>query len=163
MLFSTQENHFPLVPGATYGYAAISWILRTSRDPMRTYGSHSPGWQMELYWDQKIFFKLPQLFWKDFSPLDSKILLIWSRQTFLFEIFHRLQHICSKRDILGFYKQAIHMRPGDESFFYFGVHCSWLGIAKKKVHFGPKLAKHGRLVNAPKWSKGAQKGPKWST
>ena len=28
---------------------------------------------------------------------------------------------------------------------------------------GPKMAKHGRLVNAPKWSKGAQKGPKWST
>ena len=26
-----------------------------------------------------------------------------------------------------------------------------------------KIAKHGRLVNIPKWSKGAQKGPKWST
>ena len=25
------------------------------------------------------------------------------------------------------------------------------------------MAKHGRLVNIPKWSKGAQKGPKWST
>ena len=31
------------------------------------------------------------------------------------------------------------------------------GDGLKMVHFGPKLAKHGRLVNAPKWSKGAQK------
>ena len=37
------------------------------------------------------------------------------------------------------------------------------GDGPKMVHFGPKMAKHGRLVNAPKWSKGAQKGPKWST
>ena len=29
----------------------------------------------------------------------------------------------------------------------------------KMVHFGPKMVKHGRLVNPPKWSKGAQKGP----
>ena len=27
------------------------------------------------------------------------------------------------------------------------------------VHFGPKLAKHGRFVNIPKWSKGVQMGP----
>ena len=33
----------------------------------------------------------------------------------------------------------------------------------KMVHFGPKLAKHGSLVNVPKWSKWVQKGPKWST
>ena len=158
MLFSTQENNFPLVPGATYGYAAISWILRTSRDPMRTYGSHSPGWQMELYWDQKIFFKLPQLFWKDFSPLDSKILLIWSRQTFLFEIFHRLQHICSKRDILGFYKQATHRRPGDEHFFLLWGPPIMTGNGPKMVHFGPKIANHGRLVNVPKRSKRGQNG-----
>ena len=31
------------------------------------------------------------------------------------------------------------------------------------VHFGPKLGKHGSLVNVPKWSKWVQKGPKWST
>ena len=33
----------------------------------------------------------------------------------------------------------------------------------KMVHFGPKRAKHGRLVNTPKWSKRVQKGPKFST
>ena len=26
-----------------------------------------------------------------------------------------------------------------------------------------KMAKHGRLVNIPKWSNRVQKGPKWST
>ena len=30
----------------------------------------------------------------------------------------------------------------------------------KMVHFGPKVAKHGRLVNTPKWSKRVPKGPK---
>ena len=28
---------------------------------------------------------------------------------------------------------------------------------------GPKMAKHGRLVNVPKWSKRVQKGLKWTT
>ena len=37
------------------------------------------------------------------------------------------------------------------------------GNGPKMVHFGPKMAKHGRLVNAPKGSKRVQKGPKWST
>ena len=27
------------------------------------------------------------------------------------------------------------------------------GDGPKMVHFGPKMAKHGRLVNVPKWSK----------
>ena len=31
------------------------------------------------------------------------------------------------------------------------------GNGPKKVHFGPKLAKHGRLVNVPKWSKGSKR------
>ena len=31
------------------------------------------------------------------------------------------------------------------------------------VHFGPKMAKHGRIVNVPKWSKRIQMGPKWSS
>ena len=30
------------------------------------------------------------------------------------------------------------------------------GDGPKMVHFGPKMAKHGRLVNAPKWSKGTK-------
>ena len=34
---------------------------------------------------------------------------------------------------------------------------------QKMVHFGPKMAKHGRLVNTPKWSKRVRKGPNWST
>ena len=33
----------------------------------------------------------------------------------------------------------------------------------KMVHFGPKLAKLGRLVSIPKWPKRVQKGPKLST
>ena len=29
-------------------------------------------------------------------------------------------HLCSKRCVLGFYKQAIHRTPGDEPFFSLG-------------------------------------------
>ena len=34
------------------------------------------------------------------------------------------------------------------------------GDGQKMVHFGPKMAKHGRLVNVTKWSKRVQKGSK---
>ena len=34
------------------------------------------------------------------------------------------------------------------------------GDGPKMDPFGPKMAKHGRLVNVPKWSKRVQKGPK---
>ena len=34
------------------------------------------------------------------------------------------------------------------------------GDGPKTVHFGQKMAKHGRLAKAPKWSKRVQKGPK---
>ena len=37
------------------------------------------------------------------------------------------------------------------------------GDGPKMVHFGPKMAKHGRLVNLSKWSKRVLKGPKWPT
>ena len=37
------------------------------------------------------------------------------------------------------------------------------GDGPKMVHFGPKMSKHGRLVNVPKWSKRVQMGPKWSS
>ena len=36
------------------------------------------------------------------------------------------------------------------------------GNGPKIFHFGPKMAKHDRLVNAPKWFKRVQMGPKWS-
>ena len=77
----------------------------------------------------------------------------------IFDIFHGLRpYLCSKRQDLGFHKQNTHRRRGDEPFFYSGVDRSWLGM----VHFGPKMAKHGRLVNAPKWPKRDQNGqPKY--
>ena len=37
------------------------------------------------------------------------------------------------------------------------------GDGPKMVLFGPKMAKHGRPANVPKWSKRVQKGPKWPT
>ena len=37
------------------------------------------------------------------------------------------------------------------------------GDGPKITYFGPKLAKHVKLVIVPKWSKRVQKGPKWST
>ena len=39
---------------------------------------------------------------------------------------------------------------------------SWLGMARKWSILDQKLAKHGRPVIVPKWSKKIQKGPKWS-
>ena len=33
------------------------------------------------------------------------------------------------------------------------------GDGPKMVHFGPKMAKHDRLVNTPKWSKRVQMDP----
>ena len=55
------------------------------------------------------------------------------------------------------YKQAICMRPDDEPFLLFGPPFM-TGDGLKKVHFGPKTAKHGRLVNVPKWSERVQNG-----
>ena len=78
-----------------------------------------------------------------------------------FDIFHRLRsYLCSKRGVLGFYKQATYRRPCDEPFFLLWGPLFMIGDGPKMVHFGPKMAKHGRLVNAPKWSKRVQKGSK---
>ena len=79
----------------------------------------------------------------------------------IFDIFHILRpYLCSKRETLGFYKQATYSRPGDEPFFYFGVQAhDWeipSGNGPKMVHLGSKVAKHGRLVNVPKLSKRVQ-------
>ena len=48
------------------------------------------------------------------------------------------------------------------AFFLLGGPPLMTGDGPKMVHFGPKMAKHTRLVNVPKWSKRVQKGPKWS-
>ena len=64
-----------------------------------------------------------------------------------------------KRDVLGFYKQATHRRSGDESCFLLWGPPVMTGDSPKIVRFGLKLAKRGRFVNVPKWSKTVQKGP----
>ena len=75
-----------------------------------------------------------------------------------FDIFHRLwPYLCFKQEILGFYKQATHRRRGDEAFFSLGPPFM-TGDGPKMVHFGPKMAWHGRLFNVPKWSKRVQNG-----
>ena len=80
----------------------------------------------------------------------------------IFDISYRLRpYLYSKRDDLGFHKQATHRRRGDEPLFLLWGRPFWDG--PKMVHFGPKVAKDSRLVNAPNWSKRVQKGPKWST
>ena len=87
----------------------------------------------------------------------------------IFDIFHRLRpYLCSKRDVLGSYKQATLRRPGDEPFFYFGVHRSWLGMAQKWSILDqkwPNMAGLSTLQSGPKGSKRDQNGqPKsfWS-
>ena len=74
----------------------------------------------------------------------------------IFDIFKWLRpFLCSKR----FHKQATHRRRGDDPFLCLGpLFMTWDG--PKMVHFGTKMAKHGRLVNAPKWSKRGSKGNK---
>ena len=64
---------------------------------------------------------------------------------------------------MGLHKQATHRKRGDEPFFALWGQPFMTGDGLKMVHFGPKMAKHGRLVNSPKWSKRVLKGPKWST
>ena len=64
---------------------------------------------------------------------------------------------------MGSYKQATHRRPGDKPFFLLWGPPFMTEDGPKIVHFGPKVAKHGRLVNVPKWSKRVLKGPKWPT
>ena len=53
-------------------------------------------------------------------------------------------------------------RPGDEPFLLWGPPFV-PGDGPKMVHFGPKTARPGRLVNVPKWSKRVQMGTKWSS
>ena len=64
-------------------------------------------------------------------------------------------------DVFGFYKQT-HWRPGD-GLFLLWVPPFMTVDGLKMVHFGPKLAKLGRLVSIPKWPKRVQMGPKLST
>ena len=65
----------------------------------------------------------------------------------IFDIFHGLRpYLCSKAQDLGFHKQPTHRRRGDEPFFLLWGRPFMTGD-------GPKMAKQGRLVNAPKWSK----------
>ena len=74
-----------------------------------------------------------------------------------FDIFHRLRpYLCSKREVLGFHKQATHRRPGDEPFFtlWSTVH-DW-GWPKN----GPFWTKNGQTWQACQRSKVVQKGPK---
>ena len=87
----------------------------------------------------------------------------------IFDIFHGLRpYLCSKRDVLGFHKQATHRRRGDEPFFYFGVHRSWLGMAQKWSILDqkwPNMAGLSTFQSGPKGSKRDQNGqPKcfWS-
>ena len=81
----------------------------------------------------------------------------------IFDIFHSLwPYLCSKGGVLSLYKQAICMRPDDEPFLLLGPPFM-TGDGLKKVHFGPKIAKPGRLVNVPKWPNQVLKRPKWST
>ena len=69
--------------------------------------------------------------------------------------YSQLSYLCSKGGVLGFYKQATHRRPGDEPFFHFRVHRSWLGMAQKWSILDQKW-------QACQRSKVVQKGPKWS-
>ena len=80
----------------------------------------------------------------------------------IFDIFHRLRpYLCSKREVLGFHKQATHRRRGDEPFFYFGVHRSWLGMAQKWSTLDqkwPNMAGLSTFQSGPKGSKRVQNG-----
>ena len=74
-----------------------------------------------------------------------------------FDIFHRLRpYLCSKREVLGFHKQATHRRPGDEPFFTLGSTVHDWGWPKN----GPFWTKNGQTWQACQRSKVVQKGPK---
>ena len=48
-------------------------------------------------------------------------------------------------------------KVGVETFFYYEV--DWR--SPKMANFGPKMVKHGRFINVPKWYKMVQKGPRY--
>ena len=80
----------------------------------------------------------------------------------IFDIFHWLRpYLCSKREYLGFHKQATHRRRGDEPFFYSGVDRSWLGMAQKWSILDqkwPNMAGLSTLQSGPKGPKRDQNG-----
>ena len=65
-------------------------------------------------------------------------------------------YLCSKGDVLGFDKQAKHIRPGDEPFFYFGGQRLWLAMVKKWTILDqkwPNMAGFSTLHSGPIGSK----------
>ena len=76
--------------------------------------------------------------------------------------FHRLRpHLCSIRGVLGFYNQATQRRSAMSLFSYFGVYCSWLGMARKGSILDqkwPNMAGLSTLQSGPKGSKRDQNG-----
>ena len=117
--------------------------------------------------DDKWSFTETKRFFSSFLNCSEKILVRWTLKyfwygpgkLFIWDLSYiDCSHICSKRDILGFYKQATQRRPGDEHFFLLWGPPIMTGNGPKMVHFGPKIANHGRLVNVPKRSKRGQNG-----
>ena len=75
----------------------------------------------------------------------------------IFDIFQRLRpYLCSKRANLGFHREAIHRRRGDEPFFTLGSAGYNWGWPKN----GPFWTKNGQTWQACERSKVVQKGPK---
>ena len=75
----------------------------------------------------------------------------------IFDIFHWLRpYLCSKREYLGFHKQATHRRHDDEPFFTLGSIVHDWGWSKN----GPFWTKKGQTWQACQHSKAVQKGPK---
>ena len=75
----------------------------------------------------------------------------------IFDIFHWLRpYLCSKREYLGFHKQATHRRHDDEPFFTLGSTVHDWGWPKN----GPFWTKKGQTWQACQHSKVVQKGPK---
>ena len=59
-------------------------------------------------------------------------------------------YLCSKREVLGFYKQVTYMRPGDEPFFYFRVHQSCQSAEKWPIFDQKRPCMAGLLLTQPK-------------
>ena len=72
---------------------------------------------------------------------------LWS----IFDIFHRLRpYLCSKRNDLGFHKQATHREPWWWALFLLWGRPFMTGDGPKMVHFGPKWPNMTTLQSSPK-------------
>ena len=103
------------------------WVLSTIsllQMPKQTSGSDKTKKKkfldVQLVRGEILFHNHPQ---SDGHYLSKKRTFFCETFTYFWHFYRLRPYFCSKRGVLGFYKQATYRRLCDEPFFYVGVHC----------------------------------------